>query len=311
MRLRWWVSVVTLCAVGGLASAGPRLFAAGGGATYDDDEATGQLTVLADPAGAPTATPQLQALATDRHGTVHGLDLGATPDAPVELLTFDHAGRVATSRTMSYLGATVMLAEGLAFGPRGALWVTFHVDGERSFQSGHLGVVDPATGVIAPASVVALSGGTQDDGDMIEFIGDTLYLGDETSSIGTTLFTVDRATGALSTIGEVRDATTWYQLTDLAWDGRHLWGETFAGHGEAGTGRLIRIDPANAAATLVGPAAGRVVLDGITVKHGDDEDDDDDECEDPHHHGRGPSHGLGHRHHCREHHDHGRHGDRD
>jgi hypothetical protein len=203
---------------------------------------------------------------------------------------------VTSSQTINYLGAPVVLAEGLSFSPGGVLYISFHVDGERGFQSGHVGVIDPATATIDATTAVQLSQGSENDGDMLEFVGDTLYLGDVTITIGTFLYTVDLATGALTAVGEIGDAIEFFQLSDLAWDGRRLFGETFTGHGAPGTGRLIEIDPATARATVIGPAPDRELVGGITVapRHPHDDDDDDD-CDDDHDHRE--HHHRHHRHH--------------
>src|SRR5262249_19757272 len=160
-------------------------------------------------------------LATDPHrGVIWGIDLGGFPNAPVELDQIDATGHVASARTLSYQGQVVSLAEGLAFAPDGRLWVTFHVDELNGFVSGHLGVLDPATGVIDPTTVVVLTHGTQNDGDAIEFVGHTLYLADTSLTISTILFTVDLRTGVLTQVGKIADAGgAIYEVTDMAWDG--------------------------------------------------------------------------------------------
>lgn len=245
-----------------------------------------------------------------------GIDLGDAGKTQVQLISIDATGHVSSAKTMSYLGQPVGLAESLSFAPNGALWVGFHWDGDLDFfRSGHLGVVDPATGVIDPATVVKLSGGTQDDADMIEFVGHTLFVGDNLNNIGTTLFTADLSTGALTQVGPIQDNNTFYEVADLAWDGTRLFGETFTGFGNPGSGRLIEIDVGNGAATLVGPVGGRTILDGLTragrMHHhggGGGDDDDDDDGDDGHHH---KHHKLHEHHGCDDHHRHWRDGHHD
>ncbi len=257
-------------AAGAAHSPAPSLFAAFGDVTYLDDEATGAITVVADPAGGTSATPEIVALTTQPGtGVVYGLDVGDIFDVnpgATQLLTFDQAGKVSSSTRVTYQGNDVQLAEGLSFAPNGDLWVSFHVDETNFSVSGHLGIIDPATGVVRASSVVLLSGGTQNDGDALEFVGNTLIVSDNLLSLGTTLFTVNRATGALTAIGPVADAAgNQYEIAELAWDGRTLWGESFTGNGSGTTGRLLQINTGNARATVVGPAGGREILDGLTV----------------------------------------------
>jgi hypothetical protein len=266
MRIVSWITPLLVLAALAPSSADAALLGAAGNTTFRVDAASGGLAVVADPAGALLPVPEIGALATDQaNGAVWGIDYAGYPNSPVQLATFDDKGRITSRKTFTYLGLPVELAEGLAFGPNGLLWVTFHGEGDLGFQSGYLGIVDPASGAIQADSVVRLSNGSQDDGDMIEFIGGTLYLADNTFSVGTWLFTVDRATGVQREVGRVLDGGTQLQLTDLAWDGRHLYAESFAGLRDADSGRLVEIDPNTASARVIGPAGGREILDGITV----------------------------------------------
>lgn len=271
-------AILALCSA---AWAAPRLVSAGGDATYLDDAATGDVTVLANPAGATTATPEIVALATDpRTDAVYGIDLGDFLSSRVSLLELDSTGHVIASQPITYQGQPVPLAEALAFTPRGTLYVSFRLatDAGAGTVSGHVAVLDPATAAIDPATAISLSGGTQNDGDALEFIDGTLYLLDTSANIGTYLFTVDLNSGALTKIDQIFVGGAAYQVNDVAWDGHELFAEGYA-IADRADGKLLVIDPATARGTLVGPSTSRPTMDGLTIlHHGKRCDSGDDDC---------------------------------
>lgn len=237
------------------------LMGSGADVTYRVDSSNGTLSVLADPAGGATAAPILIGLDTSKQGVVYGLDVGGWPTLAAELVSFDAAGQVVSTAQLSYQGQPVLVAEGLAHAPNGRLWISFGAGNDYEFfESGHLGVVDPATGIIDPATVVTLSGYHNVDADSLAFVGGTLYMTDNLFGLWTNLYTVDLTTGATTLVGKVEDAQGAYQVTDIAADGNVLYAETY---NYDGTGRLIRINRATGAATTIGAA--RSILNGLTV----------------------------------------------
>lgn len=238
------------------------LLVTGGDATYHEASGTGVLTPLASPAGGGATSPQLGTLTSGAAG-IFALDFGDWPGR-TWLATFDTAGAATAAVELTYQGAPVPLAEGLALDASGVLWVTFCTGSDLvTYQSGHLGRVDPATGAIT--SVVALSGvgNALPDGDAIEWAAGVLYLADAVPVWGTRLYTVDPSTGVISLIGHVQRGVVQYQVTDLAWDGTTLWAETI---GNLAGGQLVKVNRATARATTSG--APHTAVDGVAVCRG-------------------------------------------
>ncbi len=237
------------------------LMGSGGDVTYRVDTSSAALSVLADPAGGATAVPLLIGLATDKDGVVWGLDVGGWPTLAAELVSFDETGAVASTAQITYQGAPVLVAEGLTFAPNGRAWISFGAGADYEFfQSGHLGAVDTATGIIDPASVVTLSGYHNVDADSLEFVGGSLYMTDNLFGLWTNLYTVDLTSGVPALVGKVENASGAFQVTDLAADGNTLYGETYS---QDGTGRLITINRNSGAASTIG--APHSILNGLTT----------------------------------------------
>lgn len=235
------------------------LMGSGADATYRVDTSSGALSVLADPAGGTT----LIRLATNKSGVVYGIEFGGWPSFAMELVSFDAAGQVASTAQITYQGEPVLLAEGLAFAPNDRLYIGFGFAADYDFyQSGHIGIVDPATGVIDPASVIDMAAVNYHNADIdaLEFVGGTLYMTDNLFGLWTNLYTVDLTTGSVTLVGKVENAGGAFQVTDLAADGNTLYGETY---NHDGTGRLITINRNTAAATTVGNV--HSILNGLTV----------------------------------------------
>jgi hypothetical protein len=219
---------------------------------YGLDQATGAAVLIDD----WQTSSYILGMTTDSAGVVYALDVDLNAGL-AWLDRFDSNGALAAQVPLTYLGTQVGLAEGLSFAPNKSLYVSFRYGTDHIFQSGHVGVVNPATGVINPSNVVQLSGVAASDGDTLEFIGGQLYVDDVSIGFGSFLSTVDLSTGVETFIGE----NTASYIDDLAWDGHTLW--AVATDVATGAGQLLVIDRSNAAATLVG-ATGTVV-NGLTT----------------------------------------------
>lgn len=230
-------------------------------ATFTEAANTGVLAPLANPAGATTADPSLQAMTTCPSGTVYAVDFGDFPDGPVQVVEISATGTVVGSVPITYQNQDVNVADGIACSSAGDVYVSFHADEPGWFQSGHLGLLDPITGEIDTASVIKMTGGAQNDGDMIEWVGPKLFLGDIIYGSRTELYTVNLVTGALTDVGDMSVIGVAYEIDELAECNGTLYANG-SPVSNLSTASFMTINTSNAKAKLIG--APHAVAYGLT-----------------------------------------------